>query len=275
MRIAIIGASGQLGTYLCKKIEGVTQLTRSNIDILDRHDIKEKLWAFDVVINCSAFTNTKAAETDKNNFLVNYNSVKNMYNFCKKSNKFFIHISSLSVFEPTLEYMNKEMDFLNGKPKTKYGIAKWKADKFLNKKGGNFLVIRPSWLHSSGRQNFITKLNILNRSEYSIVSDDIGQFTSGKMILDVILRSFKDEKMRGFINVSSTEVVSRYSLYEIYCKLSHRNVTLNKVNSNDINFDLSKINYQFMDVTKYNSIFGQKKLVDLIKDWIEEEEWKQ
>lgn len=275
MKIAIIGANGQLGSFLISKMPDATAFTRNNLNILSHKDLYKKLRHFNVVINCAAFTDTKKAEVDKNNMLVNYKAVKKINRVCRRTGALFIHISSLSVFEPSDNHLNGELDFLHGKPKTKYGISKWKADKYLYSKGKNFLVARPSWLHSSGKQNFITKLNSFGKSEYSIVTDDIGQFTSGRMILNVIERAIEDKNFRGFINVSSNETISRFDLYDAYCQIEKKDVKLKKVSSKDINFDLSKINYQFMDVSKYEKEFGHKNVNDLIKDWIKEEEWKQ
>lgn len=109
-------------------------------------------------------------------------------------------------------------------------------------------------------------MNSFNRNEYTIVTDDISQFTSGDMILKVINYSLVNEKLRGFINVASHETISRYDLYSKYCNITNKNVRLNKVTSKEINFDLSKINYQFMNVSKYEKLFGNTNVDELIKN---------
>lgn len=273
MRIAILGANGQLGNYISRSLSGhnIKLFTRDNIRLTCKKDTRLKLKNFDVVINCAAFTNTQRAQHDNENFKVNYKAVK----FLRKGFKgLLINISTQWVFPPSNEE-NLETSFIKTKPKTKYGLAKWKADKFLLRHGGNFLVIRPGWLHSSGKQNFITKMNSFNRDEYSIVTDDISQLTTGKMILEVIERALVDNTLRGFIQVASEEHISRYDLYKKYCEFTNKKVKLNKVTSKDINVDLSKTNYQFMDVSKYKSLFDVKDIDSIIKDWIKEEEWKQ
>lgn len=272
MNIAIIGANGQLGNFLLRKISGAHGFTRQNINLLNAWDVKQKLSNFDVIINCAAYTDTKKAEIDKQNFDVNYKAVKNISKACK--GKLLVHISTQWVFSPS-NFENKEYDFLTEKPLTKYGLAKWKADKYLTKHNKNHLIIRPGWLHSSGKQNFITKMNSFNKREYSIVTDDISQITTGSMILEVIQRALEDEKMRGIIQVASKEHVSRFDLFEKYCKFSNKSVKLHKIKSMDINVDLSKTNYQFMDISKYESNFKIKSIDSIIKNWIKEEEWKQ
>lgn len=274
MKIAVIGAKGQLGNYLCKNISNhsVSGLTREEVNLLSEKDLINQLSEFEVVVNCAAYTNTKLAETAKENFDVNFKAVKNLSKASK--NKLFIHISTQWVFAPSTNE-NEENDFLKQRPLTKYGLAKWKADKFLIRKNKNHLIIRPGWLHSSGAQNFISKMNSFNKDEYSIVTDDISQITTGAMILEVINKALQDPSLRGIIQVASKEHISRFDLYKKYCDLSGKQAKINKVKSTDINVDLSKTNYQFMNIAKYESLFDVKNIDSIIRNWIQEEEWKQ
>lgn len=94
MKITIIGASGQLGNFLLNSMKNhiLVALTRKDVDLSSKKSIKERIKNSDVIINCAAFTDTKLAEYNDDNFNVNYRAVKKMSK--ASGNSLFIHIST-------------------------------------------------------------------------------------------------------------------------------------------------------------------------------------
>ena len=102
MKILVVGANGQLGQELKEVLKTGkaeigeidssyknAEIAYVDIDVLDITD-KQKVdeffnTSYDIVINCSAYTNVKAAETDYDNaYKVNALGVRNLALACKK-----------------------------------------------------------------------------------------------------------------------------------------------------------------------------------------------
>lgn len=103
MRTLIVGANGQLGHTLYKKMgKAAVAKTQDDLDITDRAAV---LLAFsesrpDVVINAAAYTNVDAAETNKEAcYAVNVTGTKHLVEACDAMDATFVQISTDYVFD--------------------------------------------------------------------------------------------------------------------------------------------------------------------------------
>ena len=70
MKILVLGGNGQLGTEISKslsKISNLTSLSRDQLDITDKNEVKKyiKYICPDIIINCAAYTKVDEAENNK------------------------------------------------------------------------------------------------------------------------------------------------------------------------------------------------------------------
>ncbi|WP_111683201.1 dTDP-4-dehydrorhamnose reductase [Winogradskyella tangerina] len=192
--VAVLGASGQLGqtlNYLVKDADGSFQFFSSDeVDITDKSSIENTFQKnqFDFCINCAAYTNVEAAESDiQNAFLVNATGVKNVAEVCKDLKIKLIHISTDYVFDGTKNEPYLANDTTN--PISQYGRSKLKGEKHIKEILADYYIIRTSWLYSVYGKNFMkTIINwILEDKVVNITTEETGTPTSclelGRFIL--------------------------------------------------------------------------------------------
>ena len=85
-----------------------------------------------------------------------------------------IHYSSDYVFDGTKPSPYKEDDQPN--PINAYGRSKLAGDRVLGEIGGDYLILRTSWVYTARGRNFLKTIPRLaqEREELSVVADQIG-----------------------------------------------------------------------------------------------------
>src|SRR3989344_4426101 len=106
LRIAVIGANGQLGTDLIKVFSKDSDLqlfplTHKDIDIVDKNTINQVINRIkpDIVINTAAYHRVNDCETNlEKAFLINAFAQKNLAEYCSQQNSVLVYISTDYVF---------------------------------------------------------------------------------------------------------------------------------------------------------------------------------
>jgi dTDP-4-dehydrorhamnose reductase len=144
MRIAVIGAGGQLGTDLVKVFGeyDCLPLTHQDIEVADRercYEVLKKL-APEVVINTAAFHQVDACEDDPGRaFMVNAVGAKNVAEACLEINATCVFISTDFVFDGRKGAPYTESDAPS--PVSTYGISKL-AGEFYTRRAPKHYVMR-------------------------------------------------------------------------------------------------------------------------------------
>ena len=130
MKIALIGADGQLGTdiyrYFTDKGIDVSPLTEKEIDVCDEKVCSNALLQIkpDIVINTAAFHQVDVCEDEAGKaFAVNVEGVKNLAEICLKTGSILMHFSTDFVFggyEKNTPYSEDDCPA----PISVYGISK-------------------------------------------------------------------------------------------------------------------------------------------------------
>ncbi len=132
MRVAIIGARGQLGQELVKVFgPGCTSLDVEEVDIREPDGLRRVLEACapSVVINTAAYHNVPECEKDPGRaFAVNAVGVKNLRDICLALGLALVHISTDYVFDGRKSAPYTEEDTPN--PLNAYGISKLAGEFF-------------------------------------------------------------------------------------------------------------------------------------------------
>ena len=153
MRIAIIGANGQLGTDLCRELDGdeVTRFVRADFDVRDHVAAAAALDAVrpEVVINTTAFHRVDDCETEvEPAFAVNALAVHALARWCADHQATLAHFSSDYVFAGTVPQPRTESD--SAEPASVYGTSKLAGELLVRATCPRHYVIRTSGLYGAG-----------------------------------------------------------------------------------------------------------------------------
>lgn len=204
MRIAIIGANGQLGCDLVKVFNSskyeIVPLTHADIDVT-KFELSEKVLKNiqpDVIINCAAYVRVDDAEDDADiAFAVNATGARNIAKICVELNSTLTHVSTDYVFDGRKNKPYTEDDVPN--PINVYGNSKLAGEYFVRNITERYYVIRSSSLFgaagASGKGgNFVETMIKKARSgeEIRVVDDMVMSPTytkdAAEMMRDILMK---------------------------------------------------------------------------------------
>jgi len=204
MRILVTGKNGQLGKSIHKLVANTEQtddfvfVGREELDLSDGNNIAHYFEgnAFDIVINCAAYTAVDKAEEEKDLAnQVNHLAVKQLAQIAKNQQAKLIHISTDYVFDGESDKPYTETDVTN--PINIYGKTKLAGEKAIQEiMPTDAIIIRTSWVYSEYGNNFVKTMLRLGkeRSELNVVSDRIGSPTYATDLAGVILEIIKNKE---------------------------------------------------------------------------------
>ncbi|MCE7882481.1 MAG: dTDP-4-dehydrorhamnose reductase [Actinobacteria bacterium ATB1] len=182
MRVAIVGATGQLGHALCQAFSDweVTPLGSSACDIADYESVMGTMYACgpDLIVNAAAMTAVDACETEIDRaFAVNALGPRNLALAANALDADLVHVSSDYVFEGTAGRPYDEWD--EPWPLSVYGRSKLGGEREIQHLRPQSYVVRTAVLFSTQAPNFA--LSILRAADspgrLQVVSDQIGSPT--------------------------------------------------------------------------------------------------
>lgn len=135
MKVALLGANGQLGSDLVKtRPEGIelVPLTRKEVDVTDRDRVGRVLSDIrpDLILNTSAYVKVDLAEDEPEMaFAVNAAGVKNLVDVCLETDSVLVHIGTDYVFDGRkLEVKEPYTEEDQPNPVNIYGISKYAGE---------------------------------------------------------------------------------------------------------------------------------------------------
>jgi dTDP-4-dehydrorhamnose reductase len=166
MRVALIGANGQLGSDLAKvlrPIHDLVPLTHADIEITDQASVEAMLQAHrpDLVMNMAAFHKVDACEEQiELTFAVNTYGVRNLALACRAHGAALLHMSSDYVFGGDKTCVTPYVETDLPAPINVYGIAKLAGEHFIRYLMDHYFILRVTGLYgvagSSGKGgNFV------------------------------------------------------------------------------------------------------------------------
>ncbi|MDP2886348.1 MAG: dTDP-4-dehydrorhamnose reductase [Ignavibacteria bacterium] len=183
MKIAVVGANGQLGTEIVKVFadEIVISLMQSDIEISEIGSV-EKAFAKnqpDVVINTASFLNVELCEKEREKaFLVNETGALNLASVLEEQNIPLLHVSTDYVFDGLKRSPYEENDTPN--PLNVYGASKLAGERAIQANCSRHYIVRTSGLYGHAKclgkgANFIEKIlaRSKEKSEVQVVDDEV------------------------------------------------------------------------------------------------------
>lgn len=163
-------------------------------------DLFAKPWS--AVINCAAYTNVDAAETNETvAFRGNATAPKVLAEACARADIPLLHFSTDYVFsgQATAPYpVDAPLQPLGG-----YGRSKAAGEEAIRAVGGRYLIVRTSWLYAPWANNFVRTMAKLTRDKPSlkVVCDQRGRPTSAEHLAATAL-ALLDRNASGTFHVT-------------------------------------------------------------------------
>jgi dTDP-4-dehydrorhamnose reductase len=197
MRILLFGGDGQVGHALQTGGSFASELkvaTRQDCDLTDADSLRMLVRGVrpDIIVNAAAYTAVDKAESDREScFAVNATAPGVMAIEAAALGARLVHYSTDYVFDgnKTTPYVEED---LTG-PRNVYGASKLAGEEAITQAGGEFLILRTSWVYGNHGANFLKTMLRLRRErpELRIVADQYGAPTSADAIAEATVRILK------------------------------------------------------------------------------------
>ena len=279
MNILVTGANGQLGNeiriiskntadrFVFTDVSQVEGLETAFLDITDLAAVRgmvsrEKI---DVIINCAAYTNVDAAET--NEALaekLNADAPKNLATAMAEAGGLLVHVSTDYVFgrEP---YNTPCREDQKGTPTGVYGLTKLHGEQHIIASGCRHVIIRTAWLYSEFGRNFCkTMLHLTaTKPELNVVFDQCGTptyaYDLAGAIMTIVGRWSPDDDTfpYGVYHYSNEGVCSWYDFTKMIADIAGRtSCNIRPCHSDEFPSPVTRPAYSVLDKTKIKETFG-------------------
>ncbi len=197
MKILITGSRGQLGTELQRQLKDggcslgeipkslksakIVAVDLDTIDISDKTKILDFCFSkkFDIIINCAAFTNVNACETETiAAYKANALAPAYLAEAASALSAKLVHVSTDYVFAGNAQKPYVEYDIPC--PVTAYGKSKLMGENLLRERCSDYFIVRTAWLYGKNGNNFVKTIMNAGREkgEVKVVNDQFGNPTS-------------------------------------------------------------------------------------------------
>ena len=275
--ILITGANGQLGNemrlisetssdkYIFTDVNQVEGVETTYLDITDI-DAVRKIVAennVEVIVNCAAYTNVDAAETNETLAeKLNADAPENLAIAMKEVDGLLIQISTDYVFgkEP---YNVPCREDQKGTPTGIYGMTKLHGEQKIEATGCKHVIIRTAWLYSEFGKNFCkTMMNLTaTKPQLKVVFDQVGTPTYAFDLanaISVVLEKF-DGSQTGVYHYSNEGVCSWFDFTKMIAEYNGTTeCDIQPCRSNEFPSPVTRPSYSVLDKTKIKETFGIK-----------------
>ncbi len=217
MRILLVGSTGMLGSD-CKKVFSqkyeVLAPTREEMDIRKWDKVIEVIQKNSpkIVINCAAFTDVDACETEKGIAQkINVEGARNLAQVCARFECKIVHISSDYVFDGKKAIPQPYFEDDEPNPLSFYGKTKADSEKAVIDNIEDYIIIRTGWLYGEERSNFVKWVikKGINREKIRVLKDQYGSPTWTYRVALQLMKLI-EKNVRGIFHVTSEGYCTRF-----------------------------------------------------------------
>lgn len=282
MKMAVIGANGQLGTDICsiKDDFEVIPLTHNDLEISDIQSVKDILSRYkpDVIINTAAYHCVDDCESNKEKaYRINALGVKNVAVVAQQLNSKVVHVSTDYVFGGEVEKRSVPYtEYENPVPLNIYGKSKLAGEICVQQFNLKHYIVRSSGLigkvGSSGKgSNFVeTILKIgTERNELRVVDDQVFSPTFTIELARKILQIIKTENY-GIFHITNKGECSWFELAKEVLNLAGINTPVIPISSVQYNQRAKRPSYSVLDNFNLNllNMNDMRPWQDALKDYL-------
>ena len=272
--VLVTGANGQLGNemrivaknsgdnYIFTDVNQVKGIETTYLDITDLDAVRQCVVVnkVDVIVNCAAYTNVDAAETNEELAeKLNAEAPENLAKAMKEVGGLLIQISTDYVFgkEP---YNVPCREDQKGTPTGVYGMTKLHGEQRIQTVGCDYVIIRTAWLYSEFGKNFCkTMMNLTaTKPQLKVVFDQVGTPTYAYDLakaIEVVIAKF-DGSQVGVYHYSNEGVCSWYDFTKMIAEYNGTtDCDIQPCHSDEFPSPVKRPSYSVLDKTKIKEIF--------------------
>lgn len=287
MNILVTGANGQLGNemrivakeskdkYIFTDVVEVESQETTILDITDLSAIRSVVKAnnIQVIVNCAAYTNVDAAESNQELAeKLNAEAPKNLAIAMKEVNGLLIHISTDYVFggDP---YNTPCKENQKGTPTGVYGQTKLHGEQAIIATNCNYVILRTAWLYSEFGKNFVkTMLDLTStKPQLKVVFDQVGTPTYALDLakaISVVVEDYEHEcaeynhqwslyTKNGIYHYSNEGVCSWFDFTKMIAEYAGNDeCDIQPCHSDEFPSPVKRPSYSVLDKTKVKQTFG-------------------
>jgi dTDP-4-dehydrorhamnose reductase len=276
MKIAVIGANGQLGSDIVREFKNnshdAAELNHSDIEISNIDSVSNTLKNIkpNIVINTAAMHNVEKCEENPTlSFEVNGLGVRNLAMICNDINSVLIHISTDYVFDGAKKSPYVETDKTT--PLNVYGNTKVSGEQFAEAIAKKYFVVRTSGIYgrnpcrAKGGLNFVELMLKLSKEkpELRVVNDEFLTPTATKEIAKQLVNLVKTHNW-GLYHATAEGSCSWYEFAKKIFELSGIKTNLNIAAPNEFPMKVPRPKYSVLENQKL-----KKAGLNIFKPWEE------
>ena len=277
MNVLVTGANGQLGNemrivakksadnFLFTDVSEQEGAKTTYLDITNLEDIRKivREHNINVIINCAAWTNVDACETDPKLAelaeKLNAKAPENLAVAMKEVDGWLIHISTDYVFgkEPYNVPCSPDQ---KGTPTGVYGTTKLHGEQNIQASGCKYVIIRTAWLYSEFGKNFCKTMLALTASkpQLKVVFDQCGTPTYALDLANAIVKILENPVV-GTYHFSNEGVCSWYDFTKMIQEYSGQTeCDVQPCHSDEFPSPVKRPAYSVLDKTSIKETFGVK-----------------
>ena len=284
MNILVTGANGQLGNEMRILAKGSTNnyiftdvvtpegVETTILDITDLDAVKAMVKENDVdcIVNCAAYTNVDAAESNEELAeLLNAKAPENLAIAMKEADGLLVHVSTDYVFggDP---YNTPCKEDQKGTPTGVYGLTKLHGEQNIIATGCKHIIIRTAWLYSEFGKNFVkTMLNLTaTKPKLNVVFDQVGTPTYAYDLATAIVKIIDSVQPQdrttakpqvGIYHFSNEGVCSWFDFTKMIAEYAgNTECDIQPCHSDEFPSPVTRPSFSVLDKTKIKETFGIK-----------------
>lgn len=266
-QIAVTGASGQLGSELCRRLgDRAAPLARPGFDLSEPASIRQRVQELRpaAVINCAAYTQVDRAETDEAACrTVNATAVQVLAEACRRVDCPLVQISSDYVFCSEISPGRPWLETDPPSPRGVYAITKWEAEQAAAL-APRHLILRTCGLYAGPDQpsarNFVNTMLRLGRErgEVRVVHDQhctpsyVPQVAAA--VLALMEGALAERAAWGIYHVTNRGAVTWHDFAAEIFRLAKLDVRLTAISSAEFAAPAPRPAYSVLDVNKFTAL---------------------
>jgi dTDP-4-dehydrorhamnose reductase len=265
VKVAVIGANGQLGSDICGLLiaQGISfvPLTRREIDVTDAAQVDRVLESAhaDVVINTAAYHKVDQCEKDPAlSFAVNAIGPKNVATTCRRIGSVLVHFSTDYVFDGRISREYAETDF--PKPLSIYAASKLAGECLVPAYCERYFVLRTCGLYGlegsrSRGGNFVETMlmKAAEKKPLRVVNDQVLTPTFTVDVAEIVSRIIRTDAY-GLYHVTNEGGCSWYDFARKIFELEGIDVDLKPVTTAEYYTGVRRAPYSVLSKAKLNGL---------------------